>query len=80
MDEDVRKQIEGLIGGLSCPKNFKCASSNFQQLCHAKDIGMDNYLVCLDPLPRKCVFAFPFGDGHFCRCPLRVFLAKNLKK
>jgi hypothetical protein len=80
MDEYVRKQIETLIGGIRCPKNFQCAANNFEKLCRAEDIGIDDHLVCLEPGPVKCLFAVPFGYGHFCRCPLRVFLAKRLRK
>lgn len=80
MDDDIRNKIEGIIGGLSCPKQFKCVSSDFQQLCQAQDIGMDDFLVCLEPDSTKCVFALTFGYGHLCRCPLRVFLAKRLRK
>jgi len=29
---------------------------------------------------KGCPFSLSFGEGHFCRCPLRVYLSKNLKR
>jgi hypothetical protein len=42
--------------------------------------GLDTYADCLDPSRQTCEFKVPFGHGTFCRCPLRVYIAKNLKK
>jgi hypothetical protein len=38
-------------------------------------------LHCLDDSPELCSFASVYNDGfemRFCRCPLRIYLAKNL--
>ena len=80
MREKEKKQIEKIVGKMQCPKNFKCADSGFDILCKAKDIGFESFLECLDEDPSHCKFAIFFGDGHFCQCPLRVYLAKALKK
>jgi hypothetical protein len=78
MDDETRRKIDDIIAGMSCPKAFRCAESGFERLCSAQDIGLDDYLVCLEDRPGTCSFALPFGGAHFCRCPLRVFLAKNV--
>ena len=78
-DEDL-KRIEAIIGKMSCPKKFKCADSGFEKLCKARDFGVESYLDCLDENCVECPFALPFGDGHLCQCPLRVFLAKKLDR
>ena len=80
MEKDYKKEIEGIIGEMTCPKNFKCAESGFEDLCKAKDVGLDSYLKCLESNPSNCNFAFSYGYKHFCQCPLRVFLAKKLNK
>ena len=80
MKDDDRKRIEEMTGNIECPKNFKCVESGFENLCKAKDFGLDDYLECLEEDPHKCKFALPFGNGYFCQCPLRVYLAKKLKK
>ena len=79
MKEEDKKKIEEIMWGMKCPKDFQCAKSGFENLCKAKDFGLDNYLECLEENPRACLFALPFGYGYFCQCPLRVFLSKKLK-
>lgn len=80
MDADLRKKVEEFIGGMKCPKGFKCVDSGFEFLCKAKDHGMSSYLDCLENEPSKCTFALSFGYGHLCQCPLRAYIAKRLGK
>jgi len=81
MDEKQEKQIKEIINGLQCPKDFVCYTSGQKRLCKAEDIGLDSYLVCLEKHPKECkFFAVVFGDKHICQCPLRVYIAKKMKK
>ena len=80
MKDEDRKKIDEIMAGMQCPKNFKCAECGFELLCEAEDTGLEGYLKCLDKSPWACSFAVPFGRKHFCRCPLRVYLSKELKK
>lgn len=80
MREEDRRKIEEILAGMQCPKDFKCAESGFERLCKGRDFLLKGYLECLEENPQACSFALPFGSAHFCQCPLRVFLAKKLKK
>ena len=80
MKEEDRKKLEEIMAGMKCPKDFKCAKSGFEQLCKSRDIGLENYLDCLEGPPSDCSFALSFGYGHLCQCPLRVYIAKKLKE
>ena len=80
MKDEDRKKIEEIMAAMQCPKNFKCAESGFEHLCRAQDFGVEKYLDCLEENPSMCSFALPFGHGHLCHCPLRVYLSKKLKK
>jgi len=80
MGEDEREKIEEIMNGLTCPKNFACAQSGFERLCKARDFGLESFLDCLEEKPETCNFALAFGYGYLCQCPLRVYLAKKLKK
>ena len=73
------RRLEDIVGELKCPKNFRCYRSGFKTLCKAKDIGLERHLVCLEKNPKKCVFAFSFGGEYFCTCPVRIYIAKNIK-
>jgi len=79
MRVETKKQIEQIIDQMSCPKGFKCVESEFELICKARDFGLANYLECLEDMPSLCKFALPFGKAHFCHCPLRVYIAKELK-
>jgi hypothetical protein len=79
-EEDIEKQIKDIIGGLKCPKDFKCYKSGFKNLCKAEDIGMATFIKCLEEKPQKCKFARPFGYSWYCNCPLRTYIIKNIKE
>ncbi len=80
MEQDYRKELEAIINGMTCPKDFKCYQAGLEKLCKAKDIGLQSFLECLEEYPRDCKFSLMFGDSFFCNCPLRVYIGKNLKK
>jgi hypothetical protein len=80
MDEKTKKELKEIIGEMECPKGFQCYQSGLKVLCKAKDIGLETYLECMEVYPQKCPFSVAFGYSHFCKCPLRVYIAKKLKK
>lgn len=80
MKEEDRKNIEEIMAGLKCPKDFTCADSGFELLCDAENIGLVGFLVCHEENPLACSFAMTFGKRHLCQCPLRGYLSKVLKK
>ena len=80
MDEKTKKELKQIIGEMECPKGFRCYQSGLEVLCKAKDIGLDEYLECMEVNPQECPFSVAFGYSHFCQCPLRVYIAKKLKK
>lgn len=75
-----KKQIEQIIDGFQCPKDFVCYTSGQERLCKAKDIGLQSFLICLESDPKECKFSVAFAGVLFCQCPLRVYLAKKMKK
>ena len=75
--KEQKKQIGEIISGMECPKDFECYESGFEKLCKAK-IFLDGEMVrCLEEFTQCCKFAFNFGLGYFCKCPLRKYIAKN---
>ena len=85
MKKEDKKNIEEvlvkqILGGMRCPKDFKCTKIGLEQLCKAADIGDENCLECLEQDPSDCPFMINLRYVKICRCPLRVYIAKNLKK
>ncbi len=80
MQNHIQKQIEELISRFKYPEDFECYKVGVGTLCKAKDIGLASHLICLEKNPNKCNFSLPFGGQYFCKCELRVFIAKELKE
>lgn len=83
MSEEDSRRIQEIMGSMQCPKGFECAENGFEILCKAKDFGDEQSLQCLEETSPPCLFAGVFDYGfqmRFCRCPLRVYLGKNLGK
>jgi len=80
MEDAHRIRIKEIKGEMDCPKGFRCLSPESESICKAKDLGMEEYLECLEPKAWSCTFAVAFGSGHFCRCPMRLYLAKSLDR
>ena len=83
MKEEYKTRIQEIIGGMQCPKGFKCVEGGFENLCKVKTFGGEQFLQCLEETSPPCPFAGVYDHGfqmRFCRCPLRVYLAKNLGK
>jgi hypothetical protein len=80
MESAIQEDIEKMIGGLQCPKEFSCYTSGSKNLCKTRDIGLESFVVCLINDPLTCRFSLQFGGLVFCQCKLRVYIAKNLRK
>ncbi|MDD5326983.1 MAG: hypothetical protein PHY02_04100 [Phycisphaerae bacterium] len=79
---EQRTEIEKIASEVNCPKNFECYKSEDGMTCKCKtrDFGLSQYLDCLENEPESCEFALPFGNGHFCTCPVQLYISKNLKQ
>ncbi|MCD4829138.1 MAG: hypothetical protein K8R90_06900 [Candidatus Cloacimonetes bacterium] len=79
-DETLHEKIAEIVRTMSCPKDFVCIRSGFEALCKSHDIGLHSYLECLEENPAKCRFSVGFGYKNFCTCPMRFYIARNVKK
>ncbi len=80
MEQDHEKELREAAGDLECPKDFKCCTEGLENLCKAREIGLELYLECLEENAFACPFSVHFGDSYYCECPLRIYIAKKLKK
>ena len=76
----TNRQIQEIMHQVECKKDFQCYMSGLKDLCKIKDIGMPDSVRCLSKVSENCEYSFAFGDSHFCKCPLRIYIAKNFKK
>ena len=80
MEQNYKKEIEKIIGGMTCPKDFRCYKSKFKSICKAEFAKGESLLVCLEENPPECIFSLFYATRYYCRCPLREYIAKKLGK
>jgi hypothetical protein len=78
MNADDKQAIEKIMAGMKCPKDFKCVNNDFKHLCKAADIGIRDYVECLDRNPLGCWYGVTFNNSRFCKCPIRIYLFRDL--
>ena len=80
MNEGQKRQMDKIIKEMECSKDFKCYKSGFMNICKTvKDFGHKSILECTGEHICGCEFKEYFGSSYFCKCPLRIYLAKELK-
>jgi hypothetical protein len=80
MKQEEMEKMEEIMGELKCQKDFRCYRSGLEDLCKARDIGLESHLECLEEAPYRCPFSVHFGRSYYCHCPLRVYIAKKLSR
>ena len=80
MNQTHGKALREISKNIHCSKKLICLTSELKNLCKAEDIGLEKRIKCLDDTPQKCDFTIPFGSGFYCKCPVRVYVAKNFKR
>jgi hypothetical protein len=80
MEQEHEKKLKEIIGDIKCPKDFKCCKQGFKNLCKAGDIGPGGTIKCLEKRAYDCSFTTLYNGVFYCTCPLRVYIAKKLKK
>lgn len=80
MDKEIKEKIDQIAAKIECSKDFRCVKHDFTEICRAKDVRLEEHLECLDEKAYECPFSISYGNSYYCRCPLRVYLCKELKK
>ena len=78
--EEHKEQIEKMIADIECSKQYDCCEPTSGPLCRVGITTGGRFIECLDKRANTCSFAMSFGNGFFCKCPIRKFIAENYKK
>ncbi len=73
---EYAKQI---MGDLKCEKGLRCVKSHLKDICKARPIWPGSCLECLEDDPENCTFAIRSGNKWLCKCPLRIYISKELE-
>jgi len=80
LTHETISEIEQLIATFKCPRDYKCYTLKFEELCEAVIFGNGEMVECINGNAANCQFSAPFGEGYFCDCPLRAYIAKKFNK
>jgi hypothetical protein len=78
MSPEHIRGIKVILGSMKCSQDFRCIKSGYQNVCKAKDVGLENALECLEPNSWDCEFSTKTRSSVLCKCPLRVYLTKTV--
>ena len=79
MENPYIQQVVGGLPGLTLLSECKRYEPGVGFACNAIDVGLDSYVRCLEE-DSECPFSVPYTDSLFCKCPARVYFAKELEK
>lgn len=80
INEDFESQIKEAMDVTDCPKDFECYRNGFEKMCKVKLFGAKSLFTCHDENPQNCRMSLSYGNIFFCKCPLRILVAKKLNK
>ena len=82
IDQKIHEDIENIMRGMECEKGFKCYELGFNNLCHAKDIGMESFVECLESRTKECKWAvtsLSVSPPYICRKEFEVVNKKIIQ-
>lgn len=76
IESQHKSKIEELAAQVECPWEFRCTTSDFTDVPEVKDPGLP--VECLASRGEDCPLGLHFGNAILCRCPVRMYLAKEV--
>jgi hypothetical protein len=74
------EQARRIARRITCAKDFECLRSGLTRLCKARLIGNSDIIECSPENKTPCDYRITFAGKSFCKCRLRLFIAKKLGK
>lgn len=78
LSKEQRQKLEETIKGVNCSFSFKCLEKDLEDMPKIEQLGMTDIFECKATEARSCGHAMPFGYSHFCKCPTRLYLKKEV--
>jgi hypothetical protein len=68
------ERSSGYLEGCACQKKQR-----IDNLCKARDVGLERFVECLEKYPFECPYSMLLSSVYYCKYPLRISIAKQLK-
>ena len=80
MNKEMRQEFHHLINESNCTKNYLCIFETGDDLGEVKYHVSSDLLECIYKQKCSCEHSIEVNSTYICKCPLRAFLAINLKE
>ena len=80
MEKEKLIKIKQVLENSTCPHGCKCYRLKLEDICKARATDLENLLECIEDNPEQCTFSMAFGGTYFCKCQVRIELAKILSE
>ena len=80
MEQTYVEEIGKATAGIELLQDCKWFKPGLGFTCKAIDVGLDSFVECLEKNSHECPFSVSRGYSYYCKCPLRVYIARKLKK
>lgn len=80
MERDYKGELEEIMEGMTCRRDFECYTSGFRYLCKVQDAPTDDRLLCLEGHSHKCSFSSIVGNHTHCNCPLLNHISTRFER
>ena len=57
-----------------------CHKQRIEDFCKARDVGLETFVECLEEDPFECPYSMLLDSVPYCKHPLRIDIAKKMKK
>ena len=77
------RKIEEIMGGMDCPRGFESCKSGTEVPCKPRLLADGAVVDCTEAECSNkvdCKYRMAFGFGHLCNCPVRTYMAGELRK
>jgi len=74
---EQRCRIEQIVALTPCRRGFACLTSRFQRLRRLEAAEGGRGMRCLECDAAQCNLAVSLGDGTYCACLLRLYIAET---
>lgn len=71
-------KIKELAGQIECPWESRCITSDFTDVPKVEDTMLSTRVKCLAPREEFCPLSVHSGSEIFCKCSVRICLARKL--
>ena len=78
LSNEQKEKFKEITKDVDCPFDLECLDDGLESVPDINQIGNTDLFECKDEKANGCKLGLSFGYSHFCKCPARLRLKKEL--